>query len=121
VSVSLFSVSLDCGDAAKLADFWSQVLDRAVDDGASPEFAAIGLEAGGTAGPVWMFHRVPESKKAKNRVHVDFLTPGLEEEVQRVLGLGATHVSDVDENGYQWAVLADPAGNEFCVIAQPGS
>jgi hypothetical protein len=119
MSVSLFSVSLDCADAGKLADFWSQVLDRSVDEGGSVDFAAIGLDGGGSSGPVWMFHRVPEAKQAKNRVHLDFIAVAWQEEVQRVLGLGASHLGDVDEGGYRWATLADPEGNEFDIVAAP--
>jgi hypothetical protein len=117
MSVSLFSVSLDCADASKLADFWSQVLDRPVDAGGSQDFAAIGLEGG--AAIAWMFHRVPEPKQVKNRVHLDFVAAALADEVQRVLTLGATHVRDVEEGGYQWTTLADPEGNEFDIVAAP--
>jgi hypothetical protein len=117
VSVTFFSISLDCADAGKQADFWSQVLNRPVDEGGSPDFAAIGLANGG--GEVWMFHRVPESKLAKNRVHVDFLAADRRQEVDRVLTLGATHIRDVDEGGYQWSTLADPEGNEFDIVATP--
>jgi len=119
MSVSLFSVSLDCADAGKLADFWSQVLERPVDEGGSVDFAAIGMAGDASPGPVWMFHRVPEAKLAKNRVHVDFIAAGWQEEVQRVLGLGASHLGDVEEGGYQWATLADPEGNEFDIVAAP--
>jgi predicted enzyme related to lactoylglutathione lyase len=117
VSVTFFSISLDCADAGKQADFWSQVLNRPVDDGGSQDFAAIGLQ--NVEGQVWMFHRVPEAKQAKNRVHVDFLAGDLREEVQRVLTLGAAHIRDVDEGGYQWSTLADPEGNEFDIVAAP--
>jgi predicted enzyme related to lactoylglutathione lyase len=118
MSVSLFSVSLDCADAGKLADFWSQVLDRSVDDGATPDFATIGMQDG-TGGLVWMLHRVPESKQAKNRVHPDLVTASLEDEVQRVLTLGATRLADVEEGGYRWTTVADPEGNEFDIVAAP--
>jgi predicted enzyme related to lactoylglutathione lyase len=119
MSVTFFSISIDCADAGKLADFWAGALDRSVDEGGSGDFAAIGMEAGGAEGPVWMFHRVPEAKQAKNRVHVDFLAANLEEEVQRVLTLGATHLADVDEGGFRWATLSDPEGNEFDIVAAP--
>jgi Glyoxalase-like domain len=119
VSVSFFSISFDCEDAGKLADFWSQVLERPSDEGGTADFASIGMSGDGSAQPVWMFHRVPEPKRAKNRAHVDFLTPRLQEEVQRLLTLGATHVRDVEEGGYQWATLTDPQGNEFDVVAAP--
>ncbi|MGH9116126.1 MAG: VOC family protein [Acidimicrobiales bacterium] len=119
MSVNLFAVSLDCADAGKLADFWSQVLERPIDDGASEDFAAIGTSATATAGPAWMFHRVAEPKQVKNRVHADLTTPALPGEVERILSLGGRHVRDVDEGGYQWATLADPEGNEFDVVAVP--
>ncbi len=119
MSVSFFSMSLDCDDAGKLADFWSQVLERPVDEGSSQDFASIGMGGDGSGHPVWMFHRVPEAKQTKNRGHVDFLTTRLQEEVQRLLTLGATHVRDIDEGGFQWATLTDPQGNEFDVVAAP--
>ncbi len=119
MGVSFFSVSLDCADAGKLADFWSQVLERPVDEGGSEDFATIGMSGDGSVLPVWMFHRVPEAKQVKNRVHVDFIAASLEDEVKRALTLGATHVADVDEGGYRWATLLDPQGNEFDVVAAP--
>ena len=119
MTVSFFSISLDCEDAGKLASFWSDVLDRPVDAGATGEFATIGVEGDAGPGPAWMFHKVPEAKVAKNRAHVDFLTPDLGNEVERLLTLGATHIRDVEEGGYRWTTLADPQGNEFDVVGIP--
>jgi hypothetical protein len=69
------------------------------------------------------FNRVPEPKTAKNRLHL-CLTPTdrtREEEVERLLGLGALLVHDRREpDGTGWAVLADPEGNEFCVLRGEG-
>jgi predicted enzyme related to lactoylglutathione lyase len=121
MAVRFFSVSLDCADAGKLAGFWSEVLDHAVDAGATDDFAAIGLEPGGGASPVWMFHKVPEAKVAKNRVHVDFVAPELGKEVERLMTLGASHVRDVEEGGYRWATMVDPQGNEFDVVEVPAT
>ena len=122
MDVSFFSVSVDCGDAAKTADFWSQVLNRSVDPGATQDFAAIGLEpaeppANGSTGPVWMFHKVPEPKTVKNRLHIDFVCADLAAAVERALTCGATHLADIEEGGYRWATLADPEGNEFDIVA----
>lgn len=119
MSLSLFSVSVDCGDAAKLAGFWSQVLGREVDADASEVFSSIGMHAGGADGPAWMFHRVPEGKTAKNRLHVDFIAPDLTAEVDRVVTLGATKLREVAEDGYQWVTVADIEGNEFDIVAAP--
>jgi predicted enzyme related to lactoylglutathione lyase len=121
MSVQFFSISLDCEDAGKLAGFWSEVLDRPVDPGPTDEFAAIGLAGSAGTGPVWMFHKVPEPKTAKNRAHIDFVSPELDKEVKRVVALGAVHIRDVEEGGYRWATLADPQGNEFDVVAVPST
>ena len=119
MSLSLFSVSVDCGDAAKLAGFWSEVLGREVDAGGSEAFSSIGMHAGGADGPAFLFHQVPEGKTAKNRLHVDFVAPHLAEEVDRVVSLGATKLAEVAEDGYQWVTVADIEGNEFDIIAAP--
>jgi predicted enzyme related to lactoylglutathione lyase len=119
MSSTEFAITLDCADAAELAAFWSQVLGRPADPGATEEFAAIRLAAGSDGRPVWMFHKVPESKTAKNRAHVDLVTADLAAEVDRVIGLGASRVADVEEGGAKWTSLTDPAGNEFDLVAQP--
>jgi Glyoxalase-like domain len=122
VTVSVAAVSVDCDDALVVAQFWSVALDRPIDPNPSSDFAAIGLaEHRDTSGwrlgtePTWLFSRVPEPKTAKNRMHVDLAAPDREGEVARLVELGATRVADMDEWGYQWTVLLDPEGNEFCV------
>ncbi|WP_028934539.1 VOC family protein [Pseudonocardia spinosispora] len=113
MSVTLSSVTIDCADAATLARFWADVLERKVDEGASPEFASIGSEIG----PGWSFVQVPEAKGPKNRVHVDLSVPDLGAEVERVVALGARSIADREEGGFRWTTLADPEGNEFCLVA----
>jgi hypothetical protein len=116
---SLLGISFDCADAAQTAGFWSRMLDRSIDEGASAEFAAIGLATGGTDATIWMFHRVPEDKAAKNRVHVDLVAESIEKSVAQALEYGATRVGDFDEGGFHWTTLADPEGNEFDIVAAP--
>src|SRR5918994_138729 len=65
--------------------------------------------------PTWMFAKVPEPKTAKNRMHLDLVSPDPEAEVARLIELGATRVADMNEYGYTWTVMADPEGNEFCM------
>ena len=67
------------------------------------------------ADPTWLFAKVPEGKSAKNRMHLDLAAADREAEVARLVELGATRVTDMDEWGYQWTVMQDPEGNEFCV------
>ncbi|HTF50912.1 MAG TPA: VOC family protein [Pseudonocardia sp.] len=119
MSVTLSAVTVDCADAAALAQFWAGLLDRGVDEGASKEFAAIGIDGGSGTGPGWTFVRVPEAKGPKNRVHFDFAVGDLTAEVERIVGLGARPLAQREEDGVRWTTLADPEGNEFCVIANP--
>jgi hypothetical protein len=115
MTLALAQVVVDCEDAAGLAGFWSQVLERPVEDGASPFFAMI--RPGAAGGPAFMFLKVEESKQVKNRVHVDLVAPDWRAEVDRVLALGATKVAEFDEYGTQWTTLRDPEGNEFDIGA----
>ncbi|MFC8825949.1 VOC family protein [Streptomyces sp. NPDC057137] len=112
----LQNVAIDCADAYALARFWSEVTGSPLhpEDGPGAEETAVMLPTG----PILYFNQVPESKSVKNRIHL-CLRPetSREEEVDRLLGLGATLVADLREaDGAGWAVLADPEGNEFCVL-----
>ena len=68
-----------------------------------------------------LLQRVPDVKRQKNRLHLDLRTLDLEAETARVLDLGATLLTSqpVLEDGWRWHVLADPDGNEFCVLQPP--
>ena len=59
---------------------------------------------------------VPEDKVVKNRIHFDFRPDDQQAEVDRVVALGARHV-DIGQGDESWVVLADPEGNEFCILA----
>jgi Glyoxalase-like domain len=65
--------------------------------------------------PTWLFAKVPEPKTAKNRMHVDMAAADRDAEVARLIELGATRVADMNEWDYEWTVMHDPEGNEFCV------
>lgn len=116
MTANLLAISYDCTSATKTAEFWSRLLNRPVDDGASEDFATIGMTALSPS-TIWMFHKVPEGKTAKNRVHVDLSSPSAEETVALALELGARHIGDFDEGGFRWTSLADPEGNEFDIVS----
>lgn len=113
---------IDAADPWAQVRWWAQVLDdyRFVeDDEMGPDAAECWLV--GPDDREILFLRVPEPKTVKNRLHL-CLRPtdrSREEEVDRLLGLGATLVAD-RRNGPDegWAVLADPEGNEFCVLTR---
>jgi hypothetical protein len=103
----------DCRDPELLARFWADVLgyERKLEDGLHY------IEGQPGSGPVIIFSPVPEGKTVKNRVHIDVNPSDREqdEEVDRLIGLGASRV-DIGQGDVSWVVLADPEGNEFCVL-----
>ncbi|MFE9171316.1 VOC family protein [Streptomyces kebangsaanensis] len=106
-------VTIDCSDAYTLGTFWSQVLDLPIHEDDKPGDEEVLIEGAGL-----LFITVPDAKTVKNRVHLDLQPQDRtrDEEVERLLGLGATLVADRrNPDGTGWAVLADPEGNEFCV------
>jgi catechol 2,3-dioxygenase-like lactoylglutathione lyase family enzyme len=118
--VASITVTVDCADPTRLAAFWSELLGyRPI--GAVAQYASIGPD-GETRGPKLIFQQVAERKVGKNRLHLDIdLDAGVEldPEVERAVRLGARRVRDdvVAEHGLRWQVLADPEGNEFCLVA----
>ncbi|MDQ3951484.1 MAG: VOC family protein [Actinomycetota bacterium] len=106
-------LAVDCRDPARLAEFWCGVLDWRV---TATEEDLVEI-AGAEPGPTMVFVVVPEPKSVKNRVHVDVSPRDRDqaEEVERILALGARRV-DVGQGDVEWVVLADPEGNEFCVL-----
>ncbi|MFG3255553.1 VOC family protein [Streptomyces sp. NPDC048172] len=117
MSVSLFQIAVDAHDPGLLGRFWAEVLDWKVvyED---EEEVVIGKSA--TALPGITFLAVPEEKAGKNRLHID-LTPGDGEgeqqaEIERIVALGARRADVGQGPEVTWTVLADPEGNEFCVL-----
>ncbi|MFE9622239.1 VOC family protein [Streptomyces sp. NPDC006527] len=106
-------VTIDSSDAYALASWWAKVLGQPVHEDDEPGDEDALIEGAGL-----LFVTVPEVKTVKNRVHLDLQPQDRtrEEEVERLLALGATLVDDRrNSDGTGWAVLADPEGNEFCV------
>lgn len=110
------NIAIDCVDAYKLAVFWSEVTGHPVDPEDGP--GSDETDVMPPVGPLLHFNEVPEPKREKNRIHL-CLRPETTcaREVERLLALGATLVSDRrTSEGWGWVVLADPEGNEFCVL-----
>ncbi|MGW9073763.1 VOC family protein [Streptomyces yangpuensis] len=110
------NVAIDCADAYELARFWSGVTGRPVHPDVRPGDRETLVPM--AEGPVLYFNQVPEAKTVKNRIHV-CLRPetSRDQEVERLLALGASFIADHrNPDGSGWAVLADPEGNEFCVL-----
>jgi hypothetical protein len=67
--------------------------------------------------PAWYFNKVPEPRRAKNRVHVDLVDPD-PDAVNKLVRLGATVIGKHQIRGHRWTVMQDPEGNEFCMGAR---
>ena len=106
---------IDCHDTARVADFWAAVLGYQVLERDASGVIEIGAAPG--VRPTLVFVPVPERKSGKNRVHIDVNPVGTDQaaELERLLGLGARPV-DVGQGEVSWVVLADPEGNEFCLL-----
>lgn len=110
------NISVDCADPYALSVFWSEVLGLPIHPDNEPGDDEVGIPL--PEGGELLFLRVPEPKVGKNRMHV-CLCPeqGRDAEIERVTTLGAAMVADRRKpDGTGWAVLADPEGNEFCVL-----
>ena len=114
--------SIDATDAYAQSLFWSQVLGftEDPDDPNEPAHAEC-LIMSADRRQLLLFITVPDHKQVKNRMHLDLrpVDRSREEEVDRVLALGATHLADHRRpDGSGWITLADPEGNEFCILSQ---
>jgi hypothetical protein len=106
-------ICIDAADPTALGAWWSKALGwpQDVDDDGD-----VVLRAPTGAGPDWLVVHVDDQRIVKNRIHFDFVPDNQQAEVDRLLGLGARHV-DIGQGEQSWVVLADPEGNEFCVLA----
>jgi len=117
--------TIDCADAYELSEWWKQLLGYRdlEDDVNEPGHEECMIEDPETRHQL-LFIEVPDTKQGKNRLHLD-LRPRVgtqADELARVLGLGATEVADHRGKygpGTGWVVLADPEGNEFCILRSP--
>ena len=114
--------SVDCHNAYELSEWWKEVLGY-VDvpgDPNEPSHPECMIQTPEGDHRV-LFIEVPDTKTGKNRLHFD-LRPSVgtrDEEVQRLLGIGAREIADRRDHygpGVGWVVMADPEGNEFCVL-----
>ncbi|MFG2356290.1 VOC family protein [Streptomyces sp. NPDC048521] len=108
-------ITVDAADPHALATFWAQVLDGSL---AADDFPGDPEALVTTATAVLLFVRVEDPKTTKNRVHLDLQPQDRtrDEEVERLLALGATLQGDHRRpDGTGWVTLHDPEGNELCV------
>lgn len=110
------SLAIDAHDPKALARFWCEVLNYQLDD---EEEGFVSISPAEGQGLQLDFLQVPEGKTVKNRLHLDIRALDLKQdaEVTRVESLGAHRVDVGQTSKDSWVVLADPEGNEFCILS----
>ena len=109
------AIVVDCSDPPAMARFWGDAMDWHLHD-VTGDHAVLRCAKG--VGPFLEFLRTPDVKTVKNRIHLDLRPYPRDDqaaEVARLRALGATP-ADVGQGDVPWTVLADPEGNEFCVL-----
>jgi predicted enzyme related to lactoylglutathione lyase len=114
---AIIEINIDCADPDRVAAFWGDVLGWSVQRKGELRWMSATGKPG--EGLMLVFVEVPEPKTVKNRVHIDLGPSGCDQrqELERLRSLGASHV-DIGQSDVPWVVLADPEGNEFCLLAR---
>jgi Glyoxalase-like domain len=118
VTVRLASLCFDANDPARLAHFWASTLGWNVHDDTNE---VIGVLPSDGTRFILAFIPVPEPKTSKNPIHLDLVSESVDHQreiVERLLDLGARHVDVGQDPDADHVVLADPEGNEFCVVVR---
>jgi predicted enzyme related to lactoylglutathione lyase len=110
-------IVVDAEDPARLARWWAEALGYQIVYEAPEE---VEIRRSPDEMPGLLFTPVTEAKTVKNRLHIDLRPDDQEAEVERLVDMGARHV-DIGQHEVSWVVLADPEGNEFCVLAAPAA
>ena len=115
-----WAVTIDCNEPRRVADFWGTVLDCPVAEPGPDRPGWFRLQPLDPHGPFMNFQPVDEPKAGKVRVHLDVLVGDLDAAVDRVVALGGADTGAREElpRG-RIAVMRDPEGNEFCLLAPP--
>ncbi len=119
MDIRIQCVVVDAEDCELVARFWSSALGWRIMYESDVEWCLEPPEGSpaNDVAPDILFVKVPERKTTKNRLHFDLRPKDQGAEVERILGLGAAHADVGQSADTTWVVLADPEGNEFCVLA----
>jgi catechol 2,3-dioxygenase-like lactoylglutathione lyase family enzyme len=112
VSLRFQCTVIDCNDAKRVGQFWAALLGMPLKSNEDGTEHVIDF---GPEGRDLLFVTVLDTKTGKNRVHIDLRPDDQGAEVARALALGGRH-ADIGQGEQTWVVLADPKGNEFCIL-----
>jgi hypothetical protein len=114
IALRIGSVVIDCNDFATMSAFWQEALHYVPRDPPEADWVVLRDPKGNNVNV--SLQQVPEKRVGKNRLHLDLYTDHQEDEIERLLGIGATRHPRTPEPGEDFVVLEDPEGNLFCVI-----
>jgi predicted enzyme related to lactoylglutathione lyase len=119
VDIRIQCVVVDSADCERLARFWSEALGWRITHQSPDEWAIEPREGSAEVdvAPDILFVKVPDTKTVKNRLHFDLRPLDQDAQVNRLVGLGGSRVDIGQPDDVTWVVMADPEGNEFCVLA----
>ena len=111
------AIAIDARQPRLVAEFWCEVLGWQITD---QDDTGVSIASSDGSWPTIDVIEVPEEKSVKNRVHLDVRADGLStaDALERLLALGATRIDVGQEPDVTWVVLADPEGNEFCLLSR---
>jgi predicted enzyme related to lactoylglutathione lyase len=107
-------IVVDAEDPPRLARWWAEALGYVI---VAEEPDEVEIRRSQDELPGILFGAVPDAKTVKNRLHIDLRPDDQEAEVERLVDMGARPV-DIGQGSTPWVVLADPEGNEFCVLSE---
>jgi predicted enzyme related to lactoylglutathione lyase len=115
-----WAITVDCNDPRRVAGFWAALLDCEVTEPGPDRPGWLRVHPRGAGGPFINFQPVDEPRTGKVRIHVDVLVDDPDAGVTRVIELGGADTGTREElpRG-RIAVMRDPEGNEFCLLAPP--
>ncbi|AEV82347.1 glyoxalase [Actinoplanes sp. SE50] len=110
-------VVVDAADPGRLGRWWAEALGYVIVD-EHADGAYLEIRRGADELPALFFLRCDQPRRGKNRLHLDLRPDDQESEVERLVNMGARPV-DIGQGDVPWVCLADPEGNEFCVLSAP--
>jgi len=115
MTLQIESIDIDCQNPMQLSEFWAEAINYTAQWEGDGEDEVVLQPENGT-GLILMLVKTSDLKQHKNRLHFDLRPSDLDHEVQRLESLGAKKVDVGQGDDVPWIVMADPEGNEFCVL-----
>ena len=115
VSLSFAALTIDSAEPAALAEFWGKALGRPVNPGAIAGDTRVDATSP-ESGPTMVLHNPPEGTAGKTSVHIVLITDTYEQEIERLISLGAKPLSELKLPMVRQTTFADPEGNEFYLV-----